>query len=375
MNPRHRTSGFTLIELLVVIAIIAVLIALLLPAVQAAREAARRIQCVNNLKQIGIACHNYHESNNCLPPSCMWPAAADSWGWGPSAHLTILQYIEQGAAWNAYNVVMGVDGSWPTTIGPITWWANTTIFNLLKISTYTCPSDVPQISGALNGKDLADAYSTPPMFTNYAANIGGPWVLGGWSGPMSPTNATGSQPRVLDTSWENTAGPRSFATILDGTTNTAMWSEYVTGSDIQYAAGNPQAKRMTFQTFANLTTPQATATVLQFLAKCNSLPGSVLGQDGARGILWQCSYPYYANYQCYNHVGAPNSLACANYAWSLTGLGVSGSQPPSSWHSGSGVNVLFCDGSVKFVKNTVDLRTWWALGTQAGGEVVSADSY
>src|SRR5437764_1959662 len=118
MKRRSRTSGFTLIELLVVIAIIAVLIGLLLPAVQAAREAARRIQCVNNLKQMGIACHNYHEANNCLPPSSMWPCPANCpgcpdscFGWGVSMHVTILPYIEQGTAWNAYNGLRGVNGA------------------------------------------------------------------------------------------------------------------------------------------------------------------------------------------------------------------------------------------------------------------------
>src|SRR6478672_4390816 len=102
-----RRRGFSLIELMVVIAVIGILIGLLLPAVQMAREAARRAQCVNNLKQIGLACHHYHESNNCLPPSSMWPCGAiggkeNCFDWGASAFLTILPYIEQTAAWNAY---------------------------------------------------------------------------------------------------------------------------------------------------------------------------------------------------------------------------------------------------------------------------------
>src|SRR5881227_3751495 len=96
--------GFTLIELLVVIAIIAVLIALLLPAVQAAREAARRAQCTNNLKQLGLASHNYLSANDSLPPAMLVPSPVDNWGWSPSGLLSILQYLEQGNMWNAYNV-------------------------------------------------------------------------------------------------------------------------------------------------------------------------------------------------------------------------------------------------------------------------------
>src|SRR5260370_11983016 len=97
---RHTGSrGFTLIELLVVIAIIAVVIALLLPAVQAAGEAARRSQCVNNLKQIGLAMHNYESTNGSFAPSCMYPSPQDSWGWGPSGHMSLLQYLEGGTLW------------------------------------------------------------------------------------------------------------------------------------------------------------------------------------------------------------------------------------------------------------------------------------
>ena len=115
---RHaRPRAFTLIELLVVIAIIAVLIGLLLPAVQAAREAARRAQCVNNLKQIGLAVHNYHDTFAAVPPGSLWPCGGSDgcWGWGDSPMVSILQFIEQGTIWNNYNVSRGTYGSPPRT--------------------------------------------------------------------------------------------------------------------------------------------------------------------------------------------------------------------------------------------------------------------
>src|SRR5438270_10174098 len=109
-----RSRGFTLIELLVVIAIIAVLIALLLPAVQMARESARRSSCTNNMKQLGLAVHNYESVNQCLPPGSLYPCPATGilsgidrcWGFGVSPHVTILQYIEQGTMYSGYNVGM-----------------------------------------------------------------------------------------------------------------------------------------------------------------------------------------------------------------------------------------------------------------------------
>src|SRR5262245_44610308 len=108
----RRRSGFTLIELLVVIAIIAVLIALLLPAVQSAREAARRAQCTNNLKQLGLAAHNYVQQNNVLPLQTMYPASADvSWGWSYGWPLALLPNIEQTPAFNALNFATGFFGN------------------------------------------------------------------------------------------------------------------------------------------------------------------------------------------------------------------------------------------------------------------------
>src|SRR5438067_1563561 len=166
----RTTRGFTLIELLVVIAIIAILVALLLPAVQAAREAARRSTCSNNLKQLALAIHNYESSFQCLPLSSLYPCPAVDpatgsqmcWGFGVGPLVSILQYVEQGTIYNAYNVQMGVYGSYPPdTTGPITWWANTTVFNM-QMSLFLCPSDSKVLRQPV---------------TNYVANIGGPFVI------------------------------------------------------------------------------------------------------------------------------------------------------------------------------------------------------
>ena len=137
-NLGHR--GFTLIELLVVIAIIAVLIALLLPAVQSAREAARRIQCVNNLKQIGLAMHNYHSANGCFPLGVAQysipghPATAYNWdAW--SGHAMMLADIEQTAMYNACNFMLGNNA--PNSYG---YYANSTVTSM-RVSVFLCPSD------------------------------------------------------------------------------------------------------------------------------------------------------------------------------------------------------------------------------------------
>jgi prepilin-type processing-associated H-X9-DG protein len=116
--------------------------------------------------------------------------------------------------------------------------------------------------------------------------------------------------------------------------------------------------------------------VLQFLAFCNSLPFNTpaVGPNNAgfRGTSWQVSFPYYANFQMYNHVGGPNTRSCANVQVDNIGLDVYGTSPATSFHPG-GVNVGMCDGSVRFFKEQVNLMSWWALGTRAGNEAIDAN--
>jgi prepilin-type N-terminal cleavage/methylation domain-containing protein/prepilin-type processing-associated H-X9-DG protein len=394
MRPVRR-RGFTLIELLVVIAIIAVLIALLLPAVQMAREAARRSSCTNNMKQLGLAVHNYESVNQCLPLGSLYPCPGvnpvtgqdNCWGFGVSPLVSILQYIEQTTMYQSYNIAMGVFGAIPpSTNGPITWWANTTVFNM-QVGVFLCPSDTKLLKVPV---------------TNYMANLGGPFLLSGYGGPFVPLNpmstytgqtvsATNPIPYTpVQYPMSQNSGAIGFQAVTDGTSNTALWSEAVTGTNIPVLAGTGKLAEIrtyfrapgTQSNFNNLPVG-VPAAVTQFLAQCNSVPTGSLGvTTSQRGTNWQATFPYYADWGMYNHVSTPNSRQCSNVVIATQagggilgpGLDVYGTSPPTSFHQ-QGVNVAMCDGSVKFIRENINLYTWWALGTRAGNEPINANSF
>ena len=342
MATRIR-RGFTLIELLVAIAIIAVLIALLLPAVQAAREAARRIQCVNNLKQVGLAFHNYHQVLDTLPFGDLTYSWCDF-----SSNTMLLPYLERGALYNAINFAGPLNPASPGC--PQNTTAQYTTVNMMN-----CPSD---------GFDRLIA---PTGHSNYAPNAGADPVIysrtsSPWVGPF-PVASIGS----IDVDLRHVI---NFAAITDGLSQTAAYSERVKG------LGNilvpPQVDSLTPS--SSLYQGQASWAAngpRTYWQNCNAGgPGLGLAnmvQYMPSGSAWYAGHP---SCTMYTHVMPPNTWSC-EYD---TSYQPNGALTASSRHSG-GVNVLFCDGSVKFIKSTISPPMWWALGTIAGAEVVSADAY
>ncbi|WP_337176633.1 DUF1559 domain-containing protein [Paludisphaera sp.] len=363
MTNRRGRRGFTLIELLVVIAIIAVLIALLLPAVQAAREAARRSQCINNLKQIGLACMNYESANNVLPAHSMRTPVGSLAGLPYSWIPPILQYSEQGPMYNAINFYLEPMGS------AIGGYSNSTA-STANLAMLACPSES-------NPRELrVFVGSTYYGSTNYVGNLGGPGVLQVASGSIIPTRGADYGSGYATATW----GPVSIASMTDGTSNTALASERLIGQNVVFTRSSPSARRGIFTPPSGAPVPGTMENALAFVQACNNIPGSQ-GVYAMRtpGQMWMSTYPQWVVVNAYTHFGTPNQVSCYNPSDPATNasapayVGLAGSAPPTSNHPG-GVNVAFADGSVKFIKDSISPQSWWALGTRAGGEVVSADS-
>ena len=365
---RSGRSGFTLIELLVVIAIIAVLIALLLPAVQAAREAARRSQCVNNLKQIGISLHNYHDVVQALP----W--GAGPWGWNDwSTHVMLLPYMEQTPLYNALNFRNGcADGN----CGNI----NTTAVNR-QIATFLCPSDPDRLTSARGHNNyMGNAGSAPNSFYGWNAQSKG--AQGPYAGIFCFIGVACDVPPAPPCGVANGQAPFSigFRDILDGLSQTAAMSERVKGigsnnRDFGFDGGNPSSSFVNAPGVANNGQVTGDAGPMAFYNSCRTfnpvrpVTVALLDNQDASGARWDVGY---APDTRYVHVMPPNPpFQCGG---DNDDAGRQAGYSASSRHSG-GTNVLFCDGSVRFVKNSVSAQTWWGLGTRAGNEVISSDSY
>jgi prepilin-type N-terminal cleavage/methylation domain-containing protein/prepilin-type processing-associated H-X9-DG protein len=366
-------AGFTLIELLVVIAIIAVLIALLLPAVQAAREAARRAQCVNNLKQIGLALHSYHSANDCFPPAGLPSLNLSNGNIGnqqsPSAFLRSLGFLEQQAVYNAENFSLSNDND---TYGTA---ANSTV-SIARLSVFLCPSDS---APSWLGTGTAPINALTAAGNNYFVSSGSSLE---WLGTQ-----TGSLPNGP---FQSAGSAIGISSIVDGTSNTVACGEWRVGSGMR-ASANTSPVQVTIPTDvimygalpngvtrnkAGMSMPDATLAAnlqpwLQQCAQSATNKSMRFNKTTTLGESWTLGSPIYTM----GNMLVPPNPKTPNCSLST---GNNNNQPGvyglSSRHSG-GANVAMCDGSVKFLKDSTNIQTIWALGSRAGGEIISADAY
>jgi prepilin-type N-terminal cleavage/methylation domain-containing protein/prepilin-type processing-associated H-X9-DG protein len=349
-----RRRAFTLIELLVVIAIIAVLIALLLPAVQAAREAARRTQCVNNLKQLALAVQNYNSAIGALPPTATTePSDPDDTSlkiptnnFGMKAR--ILPYLEQTAVYNFLNQTFNLEDA---------SGANDTA-STTQISVFLCPSDPNVPCGTYKWKNGVGTFQR--AYGSYPNNIGTLFRFnnGQFDGPAYHMGTPGQGPTV------------TLAMIVDGTSNTAIFSEWVRGKNQSTSPqdGPHQIYFMSMDIPAKSRGGNLDPIVAQCLATTTIYPNyDHKGQKWANQGCMEGS--------CYSHIMTPNTRACAfqNSSNTVPNNAAATVVGASSYHSG-GVNVSFLDGSVRFVRDGVSRATWRGIATINGGEVISADS-
>jgi len=331
-RPTLKKRGFTLIELLVVIAIIAILIALLLPAVQQAREAARRTQCKNNLKQLGIALHNYHDTFNCFPPAHVrtdsaWPTVGTVTGWrGFSVHAMLLPYIEQAPLYASMNFNTHFDAA-PNTAARRT-----------KLAAFLCPSDTPYPGSADRGNN------------NYP-------------GSMGPSRGQYVTPLGIRNGAFNFDVITRMGDFRDGTSNTIAFGEHLVGdnNNTSYRPGDV----VRGIAFGTLPATKPTAAELDaYGVACNA---GTANHHSHGGREWAIGMPAQT---LFNTAAPPNwkyptCQSCSGCGW----MDSQGMFPARSRHTG-GVQVTLADGAVRFVSENVDLTTWQNAGSINGEEVL-----
>ncbi|WP_165067853.1 DUF1559 domain-containing protein [Paludisphaera rhizosphaerae] len=332
-----RSRGFTLIELLVVIAIIAVLIALLLPAVQAAREAARRIHCVNNLKQLGLAVMNYESANGALPPQQTMVIVGNNQptsytSWGVSARLA--PFMEAGPMYAAMNFTLKYSDG-----------ANTTV-SYSQVKFLLCPSETNT-----NPPDATKPFGV----SNYGWSVGDWYVFGG-GGAVDNRSAF------------SVNRSRNLSAFSDGLSNTLLSAEV--------KANQPLYKSCTTPSGISATSYPSVANSPAFVA-ANYTNGCKTDVGHVKWSIGSACYDGFTTAMAPNTrvlVGTPSVDIDYDTNDENNGGPTYAAITSRSYHSG-GVNALFGDGSVRFAKSTINGDVWRALGSIAGGEVISSDAF
>jgi len=376
MRTRYR-NGFTLIELLVVIAIIAVLISLLLPAVQSAREAARRIQCTNNMKQIGLALHNYQDAFGSFPLGGVEPPAGSSWGQLLNAtriswRALVLPFVEQGNLYNAVNFNVSMDGQRDTGASEMyTAW-------ITVASVWLCPSDgkngdglLPWWAGGANPTGNAAGIVTPPAnpatgvpatviaVTNYSGSYGDNYAGGPLCGGCLPwetypgTNLPPGKPRIgYNGYWGTVYGDQPNFTPGQGSLR--GFFDYQTLQTVK---------------IASVTDGTSNTILVGEVLPVQTIDSNFWNENGGTAgttipINWDSNTVPASDPSCLN--GWSNGVLGCRFGAASKGF--------KSMHPG-GADFVFADGSVKFLKSSISIATYAALGSRNGGEIISADAY
>lgn len=388
-----RRRGFTLIELLVVIAIIAILIGLLLPAIQKVREAANRMSCQNNLKQIALACLNYESTYGNLPPGGTDQKTLAGGRSCVQVQAIILPYLEQGNLYNIYNPGVNVNNA-----------SENFLFRTQEVKSYLCPSDqevgqFAQVGSAPVGYSTnagcgrcnyyASVGATAQLFPTDADPASSTTLLGVFNYTFNPTPTEDSSKPAQSQSWTVTSRVR-LQGIADGTSNTAMFSEtkrstvgggcyYSTstfGTDV-YNMTNVYLLPVTDAGWSNTSpvvgpTTSETNTAAPFqgnVIHCNAWdypPTNRITYRGCeyfRGLVSETGF--------YSHTVPPNynGFDCGNLSGGTT-FGFNAAHIAARSYHTNGVNVAYCDGSVHYIQDKINIATWSALGTRSGRDIV-----